>query len=74
VVGKASFIWMSLKKDVPFAQKFRIKRFFTFVNPEGLSRSYFFPGLLIILIAFVYFFIKNKRQEQKSSKKPDSIK
>jgi len=71
VVGKASFIWMSLKKDVPFAQKFRIKRFFTFVNAEGLSRSYFFPGLFVILLAFLYFYFKNKRLEKKSLNKPN---
>jgi len=70
VVGKASFIWMSLKENVPFAQKFRVKRFFTFVNPEGLSRSYLFPGLLVIILAFLYFNIKNKRMEKKNSIQP----
>ncbi|HTB30776.1 MAG TPA: signal peptidase I [Bacteroidia bacterium] len=64
IVGKASFIWMSLKSNVPFLQKFRLKRFFTFVNPDGLSRSYFWPGLLIIIIAFIYFYFKNKKREK----------
>jgi hypothetical protein len=53
---------MSLKQNVPFFKKFRLKRFFTFVNPEGLSRSYFIPGLIIILLAFAYYYIKSKRQ------------
>jgi len=66
VVGKASFIWMSLKSNVPFLKKFRFKRFFTFVNPEGLSQSYFLPGLLIIILAFLYFYIKNKRMEKRN--------
>lgn len=71
VVGRASFIWMSLKQNVPFAQKFRIKRFFTFINPEGLSSSYFLPGLLVILLSFIYFYIKNKRLEKKNPVKPN---
>ncbi|HTA26243.1 MAG TPA: signal peptidase I [Bacteroidia bacterium] len=71
VVGRASFVWMSIKQDVPFAQKFRIKRFFTFINPEGLSASYFLPGLLIIVLSFLYFYIKNKRLEKKNSAKPN---
>ncbi len=66
VVGRASFVWMSLKQNVPFTQKFRFKRFFTFVNPEGLSSSYFLPGLLIIILSFLYFYIKNKRLEKKN--------
>ncbi len=71
VVGRASFVWMSLKQGVPFAQKFRIKRFFTFINPEGLSSSYFLPGLLIIVLSFLYFYIKNKRLEKKNRIKPN---
>ncbi len=67
VVGRASFIWMSLKQNMPFFKKFRLKRFFTFVNTEGLSRSYLIPGLLIIILSFVYFYIKNKRQEKKKA-------
>jgi len=70
VVGRASFIWMSLKKDVPFPKKLRIKRFFTFVNADGLSKSYFFPGILIIILAFLYFYIKNARAEKKSLGNP----
>lgn len=70
IVGKASFIWMSLKQNVPFLQKFRLKRFFTFVNSEGLSRSYLLPGLLIIIIALSYFYIKGKRKEKEITKSP----
>jgi signal peptidase I len=65
VVGRASFIWMSLKQNVPLFKKPRIKRFFTFVNSGGLSRSYFFPGILLIILAFLYFYIKNARMEKK---------
>lgn len=70
IVGRASFVWASLKENVPFSQKFRLNRFFTFVSPEGLSRSYLIPGLLIILLAILYGYIKNKRNEKKLSKTP----
>lgn len=70
VVGRASFIWMSLKENVPFMKKFRLNRFFTFVSPSGLSRSYLLPGLLIIVLAFAYGAIKNRRRE-KMLKKAD---
>jgi len=65
VVGKASFIWMSLKENVPFLKKFRVSRFFTFVNSEGLSPSYFILGLIVILLAIIYFYIKGKRRVAK---------
>jgi signal peptidase I len=68
VVGKASFIWMSLKKDVPLSKRVRVNRLFRFVNPEGLSRSYLIPSLLVILLSFLYFYIKNKRLEKKMGK------
>jgi len=72
VVGRASFIWMSLKENTPFPEKLRVKRFFTFINAEGLSSSYFLPGLLIILISIIYFYFKNKRQEKKNLVKPNN--
>lgn len=62
VVGKASFIWMSLRENVPFSKKFRIKRFFTFIGSEGLSRSYFLPSILVIIIAILYFYIRGRRR------------
>jgi signal peptidase I len=62
IVGKASFIWMSLKDNVPFAKKFRVGRFFTFVNAQGLSTSYFLPSILVIVLALLYFFIKGRRK------------
>jgi signal peptidase I len=62
VVGKASFIWMSLKDNVPFLKKFRVPRFFTFVNAQGLSPSYFLPSILVIVLALLYFFIKGRRR------------
>jgi signal peptidase I len=63
IVGKASFIWMSLKSFVPFKQKFRFNRFFTFINSDGLSRSYLWPFLLIIAIAIGYSTIKNRKKD-----------
>ncbi len=63
IVGKASFIWMSLKSFVPFKQKFRLNRFFTFINSDGLSRSYLWPFLLIIAIAVGYSTIKNRKKD-----------
>jgi signal peptidase I len=66
VVGKASFIWMSLKENSTFSKKFRWKRFFTFVNTEGLSTSIFLPALFVILIAMIYFYIRGRRMAKKS--------
>lgn len=68
VVGRASFIWMSLKKNTHFPKNIRVNRLFRFVNSDGLSRSYLIPGLIIILIAFLYFYIKNVRMEKNSRK------
>jgi signal peptidase I len=64
IVGRASFIWMSLRSDVPFKEKFRWKRFFTFVSPTGLSKSYLFPFLIIIGLAFVYSSFKEKLRKK----------
>ncbi|MGP8216241.1 MAG: signal peptidase I [Bacteroidia bacterium] len=61
IVGKASFIWMSLKSGVPFKQKFRWRRFFTFINSEGISRSYFIWFLAIVVLGFGYSSIKNRK-------------
>src|SRR6185312_12885228 len=66
IVGKASFVWMSLKKDVPFKQKFRWSRFFTFVNNEGLSHSYLIPFLIIVVLAIAYSYFKNMRKSKQS--------
>ncbi|HXP49658.1 MAG TPA: signal peptidase I [Bacteroidia bacterium] len=66
VVGKASFIWMSLKSNVAFKDKFRWKRFFTFINSEGISRSYLLPFILVIVIAMGYSYVKNRKKETKS--------
>jgi signal peptidase I len=74
IVGRASFIWASLKENVPLSQKFRLNRFFTFVSPDGLSRSYLIPGLLILVIFILYGFIKNKRNEKKMSKSAPNTK
>ncbi len=66
VVGKASFIWMSLKSHVPFKQKFRWGRFFTFINPDGISRSYFIYFLVVVVLAIGYSSFKSKKKESKS--------
>lgn len=64
VIGKASFIWMSLKQNVPFKEKFRWNRFFTFINPSGISRSYLIPFLFIVLLAVAYSYIKGMRRKK----------
>jgi signal peptidase I len=61
VVGKASFIWMSLKENTTIGKKFRIKRFFTFINSDGLSSSFFVPFLFILALALGYFYFRNRR-------------
>ncbi len=64
VVGKASFIWLSMKSHVPFKQKFRWGRFFTFINSEGISRSYFIHFLIILALFIGYSTYKNRRKEE----------
>ncbi len=70
VVGRASFVWMSLKQNVPFLKRFRTERLFTFVSPEGLSKSYFIYGLLIAGLFMLYAYFKGKRNEKKMNDKP----
>ncbi|HTA83548.1 MAG TPA: signal peptidase I [Bacteroidia bacterium] len=64
VVGKASFIWLSMKSHVPFKQKFRWSRFFTFINSDGISRSYFIHFLIIVALFIGYSSYKNRRKEE----------
>ena len=66
VVGKASFVWMSLKKNTSLKQKFRWGRFFTLVNNDGLSRSYFIPFLIIVVLAVAYSYFKSIRRGKQS--------
>jgi signal peptidase I len=47
IVGKPVFIWMSIKKDMPFGKKFRWKRFFTFIHRDSISKSYLLYAFLI---------------------------
>ena len=70
IVGKGVFIWMSLDPFVNKLSKFRWNRAFTFIHPEGLSRSYFIPFLVILglLFGFSYY------QGRKKMSSPDSKK
>ncbi len=67
VVGKASFIWMSLKENTTLAKRFRWRRFFTFINTEGLSNSFLIPGLIVILLTIGYFYIAGRRRADKKN-------
>jgi len=84
IVGKAVFIWMSLRdkehngvsgtlrlsKLFGPESKLRWNRFFTFVNDKGeLSRSYFIPFLVVVGGMFGFFYFRNKRREKKASGK-----
>jgi signal peptidase I len=61
IVGKGVFIWMSLDPFVSGLKKFRWDRAFTFISPEGLSRSFFMPFLIILLGFFSWSWYKGKR-------------
>jgi signal peptidase I len=63
IVGKPVFIWMSIKKDLPFLQKFRWKRFFTFVQSDHISKSYFLYFLLIGGGLWAWFSFRGKKKE-----------
>ena len=64
IVGKAVFVWMSLKENTSIGKKFRWNRFFTFVNPDGLSRSYFVPFLIIVFSIILGFYLYGKRKKK----------
>lgn len=71
IVGKAVFVWMSLKQDVPFGEKFRWERFFAFVHDDGLSRSYLKVFLGIIAGIWVFYYFWNRRSAaKKDARKP----
>lgn len=62
VVGKAVFIWLSVKQNMPFKDKFRTDRIFTYIGNEGLSRSYFLPFVIVLGITFLgSYFIKKRK-------------
>ena len=70
IVGKAVFVWMSLKSDTSLGNKFRWNRFFTFVSSEGLSRSYLIHFICILLAFFGYSWYRGKKKV-KSVTKPE---
>jgi signal peptidase I len=49
LVGKAVFIWLSRSKNRSFPN-IRYERVFSFINNEGISRSYFFHIMIPLLI------------------------
>jgi signal peptidase I len=68
VVGKGVFIWMSLDPDVGIVKKFRWNRAFTFISPEGLSRSFFIPFLILIGLFTGYNYYRNRKLDKASAK------
>lgn len=62
IVGKAVFVWMSIKPDKSFGERFRMDRFFAFVHNDGLSRSYFKIFLLLLGGTILFFSFWNKRK------------
>ncbi len=63
IVGKAVFVWMSLKENTDISHKFRWNRFFTFVHPYGLSRSYLIPFLIILASIFIASYLYGRRKK-----------
>jgi len=65
IVGKGVFIWMSLDPFVNKLSKFRWDRAFTFISPEGLSRSYFIPFLVMLGLFFGVSYFRDRKKMQK---------
>jgi len=78
IVGKAVFIWMSLKDEEHNGEsgKFRLSklftneskmrwnRFFTFVSSDGLSRSYLIHFLVIVAGIYGFSYFRRKKNEK----------
>lgn len=69
VVGKAVFIWMSIKGKHKYTNKFRTERFFTFVNNNGLSSSYLYHFIGIVALSSGYSYWKRKKKKKSESEK-----
>lgn len=69
IVGKAVFVWMSLKEGgQSFLKRFRVERLFTFVSDDGLSRSYFIHFLILMGGIWGYNrFVKKKKVDDKQT-------
>src|SRR5690606_22402521 len=52
IVGKAVFIWMSSAKNRSFPG-IRFERVFSFINSEGVTKSYFF-WIMIPLVLLIW--------------------
>lgn len=70
IVGKGVFIWMSLDPFVEKLKKFRWDRAFTFINTEGLSRSYFIPFLIFLGLMFGVSYYRNRKKEKSNPSSP----
>lgn len=68
IVGKGVFIWMSLDPYTSGFKKFRWNRAMTFISPEGLSKPFFIPFLIILGIFFGYSYFQNKKLEKQENK------
>lgn len=67
IVGKASFIWISLDPNVPmskFLDKVRWKRLFTTVHGEGEPTSYFIYVVILLAAWGVYTFVKYRKSKK----------
>jgi signal peptidase I len=83
IVGKAVFIWMSLKDQEHNGDsgklrlsrlfkedsKFRWNRFFTFVSSDGLSRSYLIHFIVIVAGISGFNYFRRKRKAKTETKK-----
>lgn len=68
IVGKAVFVWLSLDNNATsLFTKFRTKRLFTFVNNDGLSKSYLW--LFGIIVAGIFGYNYYRKRKVKSIKK-----
>ncbi len=83
IVGKAVFIWMSMKdfehngengrfrisKLFSSDSKMRWSRFFTFVSDKGeISNSYLLPFLITVGGISLFFYVRNKRRRKPAGK------
>ncbi|MEO6882621.1 MAG: signal peptidase I [Bacteroidia bacterium] len=67
IVGKAVFIWMSWKTTgANFIQKIRWNRLFSFIDSNGVSRSYFIPVIIVAALIFMFTYFRKPRKKDEN--------
>ncbi len=69
IVGKATFIWMSLDQNVPLLKKFRWARAFAFIGQNGPGTPFVIPFLFLAGSFYLYFRSRRKKAPAKKTGK-----